>query len=109
MTRIWMVATVAAAVWLVAGSPARAGLLPVSYAVTPESGQFRWTYSIVLPTDAQIKKTSNRKTTSIIGVIVSPSSELARFGRVGIFMMSGGPESRSNSMLKKVPGTLEAS
>ena len=55
MTRIWMVATVAAAVWLASGSTARAGLLPVSYAVTPESGQFRWTYSIVLPTDAQLR------------------------------------------------------
>lgn len=55
MTRIWMVATVAAAVWLASGSTARAGLLPISYAVTPESGQFRWTYSIVLPTDIQLR------------------------------------------------------
>ena len=54
MTRIWMVA-LAAAVWLAAGSSARAGLLPVSYAVTPESGQFRWSYSIVLPTDVQLR------------------------------------------------------
>lgn len=55
MTRIGMVATIAAALWLTAASPARAGLLPVSYAVAPESGQFRWTYSIVLPTDAQLR------------------------------------------------------
>jgi hypothetical protein len=34
---------------------ARAGLLPVSVSVHPEAGNFRWTYSIVLPTDMQLK------------------------------------------------------
>ena len=38
-----------------AASPARAGLLPVSVTVTPESGNYRWTYSIVLPTDMQLQ------------------------------------------------------
>lgn len=42
--------------------------------------------SAVLPTDAQMKKTNNRKTTSIIGVMVSPSSELFRLGRGGILI-----------------------
>ena len=36
-------------------TPAAAGLLPVSVAVTPESGKFRWTYAIVLPTDSQLQ------------------------------------------------------
>jgi hypothetical protein len=35
--------------------PARAGLLPVNVTPLPESGNFRWTYSIVLPTDTMIK------------------------------------------------------
>lgn len=34
---------------------ARAGLLPVSVTVTPEAGNFRWTYAIVLPTDSQLR------------------------------------------------------
>ena len=55
MTRTWMVVAVAAAVWLTAGSTANAGLLPVSHTVSPESGNFRWTYSIVLPTDVQLR------------------------------------------------------
>ena len=38
-----------------AATPATAGLLPVSVSVTPESGKFRWTYAIVLPTDSQLQ------------------------------------------------------
>ena len=51
-------ALTAAAVTAAAGgtaTPAAAGLLPVSVAVTPESGKFRWTYAIVLPTDSQLQ------------------------------------------------------
>jgi len=36
-------------------STARAGLLPVSVTVTPESSNFRFTYAIVLPTDSQLR------------------------------------------------------
>lgn len=36
-------------------SQASAGLLPVSVTVTPESGNYRWTYAIVLPTDMQLQ------------------------------------------------------
>jgi hypothetical protein len=36
-------------------SQAQAGLLPVSVTVQPEAGNFRWTYSVVLPTDMQLK------------------------------------------------------
>jgi hypothetical protein len=36
-------------------SPARAGLLPVSVSVQPEAGNFRWTYSVVLPTDMTLQ------------------------------------------------------
>jgi hypothetical protein len=34
---------------------AEAGLLPVGVTPLPESGNFRWTYAIVLPTDVSIK------------------------------------------------------
>jgi hypothetical protein len=36
-------------------SKASAGLLPVSVSVLPEGGNYRWTYSIVLPTDMQLQ------------------------------------------------------
>ena len=37
------------------GQRAAAGLLPVSVTVTPEAGNFRWTYAIVLPTDMKLQ------------------------------------------------------
>lgn len=36
-------------------STARAGLLPVSVSVIPEADKYRFTYSILLPTDAQLR------------------------------------------------------
>jgi hypothetical protein len=44
-----------AAVMAVVGSSAQAGLLPVSVTVTPEGGNYRWTYAIVLPTDMKLQ------------------------------------------------------
>lgn len=58
MTRgTWAGRLFAAAIATVAlsGNPAEAGLLPNSVTVIPESGMFRWTYSIVLPTDMQLQ------------------------------------------------------
>jgi hypothetical protein len=40
---------------VLAGSTASAGLLPVSVTVLPEADTFRWTYSIVLPTDSTLQ------------------------------------------------------
>jgi PEP-CTERM motif len=34
---------------------ATAGLLPTGWSVTPEAGNFRWAYAIVMPTDSQLK------------------------------------------------------
>ena len=42
------------AVAMTSGS-ANAGLLPVSVTVQPEAGNFRWTYSVVLPTNMQLQ------------------------------------------------------
>jgi hypothetical protein len=36
-----------------------AGLLPVSVTVQPEAGNFRWTYSVVLPTDMKLQAGSS--------------------------------------------------
>jgi hypothetical protein len=38
-----------------AAGPAKAGLLPVTVTITPEAGNFRFTYAIVLPTDSQLR------------------------------------------------------
>src|SRR5262249_27643751 len=35
--------------------PARAGLLPVSVTITPDAGNFRWTYAVTLPTDVRVQ------------------------------------------------------
>jgi hypothetical protein len=51
IARLFAAAVVAAAV----ATPAQAGLLPVSVSVQPEAGNFRWTYSVVLPTDMQLQ------------------------------------------------------
>jgi len=57
MTR-WSFTTIAvlALTTALAGAPAaRAGLLPVSFTVTPEAGNTRFTYGVVLTTDAYIQ------------------------------------------------------
>jgi hypothetical protein len=55
-SRTWITRLFAAAVAAVAlGSQAQAGLLPVSVTITPEGGNFRWTYAIVLPTDMKLQ------------------------------------------------------
>ena len=51
IARLFAAALVAAGV----SAPAQAGLLPVSVSVQPEAGNFRWTYSVVLPTDMQLQ------------------------------------------------------
>lgn len=45
----------AAAATVVAGTSAQAGLLPTSVSQIPESGAFRWTYAVVLPTDMKLQ------------------------------------------------------
>jgi hypothetical protein len=56
LRRTWITCLFGAAlVALTASSPVRAGLLPVSVSIQPESGNFRWTYSVVLPTDMKLQ------------------------------------------------------
>jgi hypothetical protein len=47
-------AAAVAVVGLVGGT-AQAGLLPTSVSIFPESGNFRWQYAIVLPTDMKLQ------------------------------------------------------
>ncbi len=42
-------------VGLVSPSSVRAGLVPVQVSVTPDAGMYRYTYAIVLPTDAVLR------------------------------------------------------
>jgi hypothetical protein len=53
MRRLFTAALVIAAFALV--TPAKAGLLPVQVSITPEAGMYRYTYAIVLPTDARLR------------------------------------------------------
>lgn len=53
--RTWIARLFAAAVVAAAAAPASAGLLPVSVSIQPEAGNFRWTYSVVLPTDMKLQ------------------------------------------------------
>jgi hypothetical protein len=55
--RHWMfAAALAVAAMLGATATARAGLIPVQVSVTPEGGNFQFTYAIVLPSDAVLQR-----------------------------------------------------
>ena len=54
--RTWVARLFTAAVAAVAAvGTAGAGIIPASVTVTPEAGNFRWQYSIVLPTDMKLQ------------------------------------------------------
>ncbi len=54
--RTWITRLFTAAVAVVVSAgTADAGLLPVSVTVQPEAGNFRWTYSVVLPSDMKLQ------------------------------------------------------
>jgi hypothetical protein len=54
--RTWIARLLVSAVAVaVSAGSASAGLLPVSVTVQPEAGNFRWTYSVVLPTDMKLQ------------------------------------------------------
>ena len=54
--RSWISRMFAAAVAIVATvSTASAGLLPTQVSVAPDTGNYRWTYAIVLPTDSKLQ------------------------------------------------------
>ena len=57
IARLFVVAA-ATAVAVTLAPSAQAGLLPVSVTVQPEAGNFRWTYSVVLPTNMQLQSGS---------------------------------------------------
>lgn len=50
----WLPAVLAAVGVLGVAAPVRAGLLPVNVTVLPEAAHYRWTYSVVVPTDQYI-------------------------------------------------------
>lgn len=54
-SRNWIARLFAVAAVVALASPVSAGIIPASVTVTPEAGNFRWTYSIVLPTDMKLQ------------------------------------------------------
>lgn len=58
IARMFVVAAATGAAIAMSAGSANAGLLPVSVTVQPESGNFRWTYSVVLPTDMKLQSGS---------------------------------------------------
>src|SRR4051812_7573205 len=55
IARLFIVAAATGAAVAMSSGKANAGLLPVSVTVQPEVGNFRWTYSVVLPTDMKLQ------------------------------------------------------
>lgn len=53
--RRWITASLMLTVALSVPAPARAGLVPVQVSVTPDAGMYRFTYAILLPTDAVLR------------------------------------------------------
>jgi hypothetical protein len=55
MCRWIIAATLAITAVLIASRPVQAGLVPVQVSVVPDGGMYRFTYAIVLPTDAVLR------------------------------------------------------
>lgn len=55
IARMLTLAVATGATVAMTANTASAGLLPVSVTVQPEAGNFRWTYSVVLPTDMKLQ------------------------------------------------------
>lgn len=55
IARMFIVAAATGVAIAMTSGSANAGLLPVSVTVQPEAGNFRWTYSVVLPTDMKLQ------------------------------------------------------
>jgi hypothetical protein len=55
IARLFIVTAATGAAVAMTNKSANAGLLPVSVTVQPEAGNFRWTYSVVLPTNMQLQ------------------------------------------------------
>lgn len=91
--------TAAAAIVVSAGS-ADAGLLPVSVTVQPEAGNFRWTYSVVLPTDMKLQAGSYFTIYDFAGYVdgsasvsgTSPDSSFAQYWTLSTSLVGPTPD-----------------
>lgn len=64
----------AAAVAVVCGASASAGMLPTSVTITPDGGNFRWTYAVVLPTDMKLQAGDYFTIYDFAGIVPGTSS-----------------------------------
>ena len=55
LRRTWIARLFAAAALAASVGSASAGMLPTAVTVTPDGGNFRWTYAVVLPTDMKLQ------------------------------------------------------
>ena len=55
IARMLLVAAATGVAIAMSAGSANAGLLPVAVTVQPEANNFRWTYSVVLPTDMKLQ------------------------------------------------------
>jgi hypothetical protein len=87
--RTWIARLFAAAVAAVAftGSSAQAGIIPVSVTITPDAGNYRWTYAIVLPTDMKLQA-GNYFTIYDFGGLVSTDSIVTPTGWTAVVSKS---------------------
>jgi hypothetical protein len=81
-------------------SSARAGLLPVSVTVQPEANNFRWTYSVVLPTDMKLQAGNYFTIYDFAGYVpgtaavtsTSPDASFAKFWQLSTSMVGPTPD-----------------
>jgi hypothetical protein len=53
--RKWIARLFVTAVLAASAGPAHAGIIPAAVTMTPDAENFRWTYSVVLPTDMKLQ------------------------------------------------------
>lgn len=77
MSRVSLLAPVLAFGIALAGpvTGVQAGLLPVSVSINPEADKYRWTYAIVLPTDAMIRAGDYFTIYDFAGLIAGSNSQ----------------------------------
>ncbi len=67
--RKWIARLFAVAAAVVVSGTAQAGIIPASVTVTPDGGNFRWSYAIVLPTNMALMSGNSFTIYDVAGVV----------------------------------------